>query len=312
MATQTAMERTHAASEGLRHTKSGPEDRTKARDERNTWHAGDLHVVVGVDCLQLAIPCHAVREMLQMPGVSVVPGSPPFIRGVVNLRGEVLPMIDLRLRLGLPRYGADAQDFIRMMEERAEEHRQWLAELESSIRENRAFTLAMDPTQCTFGKWYAGFRTENAVLGALLRSFEDPHRQIHELAGKAQALVAAQRAGEAISLVENARGTLLARLLQLFGRVGSVIAETQREMAVVISLTGNRRVCISVDEVRAVEPVDVAGQTQDGHHSESEDPLVGPAIRRTQNQGLVSVLNVDHLLACMASRPQDTATAPVP
>jgi chemotaxis signal transduction protein len=263
---------------------------------RKARHTGNLHVLVGIDTLQLAIPCGVVREMLQIPRVSMVPGAPPFVRGVVNLRGEVLPMIDLRLRLGLPPYGADAVAFVHLMEQRAGDHRRWVAELEACLAENRKFTLATDPRECAFGRWYAEFRTENAMLSSLLRSFEVPHREIHELAARSQALAEANRREEAIALVQNAHSTVLARLMQLFDRVATVVQESQREMAVVITLAGGRRVAISVDEVRAVEPVDTDGQPGDPTRTETTDPLVGPTIRREHDQGLVCLLRVEHLL----------------
>ena len=43
-----------------------------------------------------------VHEILSMLPITRVPRTPPFIRGVINLRGRVIPIIDLRLKFGLP------------------------------------------------------------------------------------------------------------------------------------------------------------------------------------------------------------------
>jgi purine-binding chemotaxis protein CheW len=43
-----------------------------------------------------------VREIIEYDTVTRVPGAPVWIRGVTNLRGSVLPVIDLAVRLGLP------------------------------------------------------------------------------------------------------------------------------------------------------------------------------------------------------------------
>lgn len=43
-----------------------------------------------------------VREILGLQPITPVAGTPPFIRGVINLRGHVLPLLDVRRRLGLP------------------------------------------------------------------------------------------------------------------------------------------------------------------------------------------------------------------
>jgi purine-binding chemotaxis protein CheW len=43
-----------------------------------------------------------VREIIEYDTVTRVPGTPPFIRGVINLRGSVIPVVDLAVKFGLP------------------------------------------------------------------------------------------------------------------------------------------------------------------------------------------------------------------
>jgi len=43
-----------------------------------------------------------VREIIGMLGITAIPQTPPYIRGVINLRGRVIPVVDLRLKFGLP------------------------------------------------------------------------------------------------------------------------------------------------------------------------------------------------------------------
>lgn len=42
-----------------------------------------------------------VLEILEMPSITTIPHSPPYMRGVINLRGRVLPVLDTRLKFGL-------------------------------------------------------------------------------------------------------------------------------------------------------------------------------------------------------------------
>lgn len=49
-----------------------------------------------------AIPVERVREIVRVREVTRVPLVPEWVRGVVTLRGEVVQVIDLRMRLGLP------------------------------------------------------------------------------------------------------------------------------------------------------------------------------------------------------------------
>src|ERR1051326_8753850 len=43
-----------------------------------------------------------VREIMGMQEITAVPQTPSYIKGVINLRGKVVPVIDLRLKFGLP------------------------------------------------------------------------------------------------------------------------------------------------------------------------------------------------------------------
>lgn len=43
-----------------------------------------------------------VQEIIQMQKVTRVPSAPQFVRGVINLRGKVIPVVELRSKFGMP------------------------------------------------------------------------------------------------------------------------------------------------------------------------------------------------------------------
>ncbi len=55
--------------------------------------------VVGAE--EYAIPILAVQEINRMMDITRVPQSPAFVEGVINLRGKVIPVVDLRKRFGM-------------------------------------------------------------------------------------------------------------------------------------------------------------------------------------------------------------------
>ncbi len=60
-----------------------------------TWLVFDLGgTAYGVDVAR-------VRQIIGLPPITRVPRMPPSVRGVINLRGTVLPVVDLRIRFGL-------------------------------------------------------------------------------------------------------------------------------------------------------------------------------------------------------------------
>jgi purine-binding chemotaxis protein CheW len=47
-----------------------------------------------------AVDIAPIREIIEYPGLTEIPMTPDFLRGVINLRGSVVPVIDLSVRFG--------------------------------------------------------------------------------------------------------------------------------------------------------------------------------------------------------------------
>ncbi len=64
---------------------------------------GETQLVVFVmESEEFACGINSVREVLKMIRVTPLPRSLDFVEGVINMRGDVIPVIDLRKRFGLP------------------------------------------------------------------------------------------------------------------------------------------------------------------------------------------------------------------
>ncbi|MBI5893184.1 MAG: chemotaxis protein CheW [Deltaproteobacteria bacterium] len=57
-----------------------------------------------------------VQEIIRMMEITRIPKSPDFVEGVINLRGKVIPIIDLRKRFGLPKIDKDTDTRIIVIE----------------------------------------------------------------------------------------------------------------------------------------------------------------------------------------------------
>lgn len=51
------------------------------------------------------IPILQVREIIGMMEITCVPKTPGFVKGVINLRGKIIPIMDLRLKFGMQEIG---------------------------------------------------------------------------------------------------------------------------------------------------------------------------------------------------------------
>lgn len=59
-------------------------------------------VVCGLGDEEFGIEIRHVREILRLTPVTRVPRAPAFVEGIVNLRGKIIPIVDLRRRLEQP------------------------------------------------------------------------------------------------------------------------------------------------------------------------------------------------------------------
>ena len=173
-----------------------------------------------------AISSNYVREMVAMPKIVSVPQMPPYIRGVINLRGQVVPVIDLRARLGMTSLLGETEDLINLLDQREQDHKNWLVELESSVKERREFRLATDPHKCAFGKWYDNFITDNRVLANCLSKFDAPHKRIHAIGIEVKELEEKEGPESAYAVIERTRNGDLAEMIKLFSEARSLLRES--------------------------------------------------------------------------------------
>lgn len=68
------------------------ENNDLATNQYLTFNLDDGHYAIGIS---------EVREVLDFTHITKVPRTPDFMRGVINLRGTVVPVVDLRLQLGM-------------------------------------------------------------------------------------------------------------------------------------------------------------------------------------------------------------------
>lgn len=76
-----------------------------------------------------------VREILDYTPATKVPGTPEFMRGVINVRGNVVPVVDMRLKFGLSATEKTVDTCIVVMEIRVDEDTTILGALVDSVQE---------------------------------------------------------------------------------------------------------------------------------------------------------------------------------
>lgn len=77
------------------------------RERYLTFHLGEEQYGIAID---------KIKEIIAMMKVTSVPKTPSYMRGVVNLRGSIIPVIDTRLRFGMQEIEPDMHTAIIIVE----------------------------------------------------------------------------------------------------------------------------------------------------------------------------------------------------
>ncbi|MCA9494173.1 MAG: chemotaxis protein CheW, partial [Myxococcales bacterium] len=224
------------------------------------------YILVRLHGTSYAVPAEHTLEVLHGARVTVtpVPGGDPAMLGVLDLRGTLLPAIDLRVVMGMTSFAAELTSVRELLAARERDHVQWLDELRRCASCGDPFTKATDPTRCAFGVWYSGLQADPKELGrltgqrlaqqAVVASWDAPHRAIHALADRVLEQAGRGDTDAAQHLLRTGESEL-AGLRASFKEFLTLFEEQRRAMLVVCQ-AGDQLVALAVDEVLAVEELD--------------------------------------------------------
>jgi purine-binding chemotaxis protein CheW len=79
-----------------------PTSQITVRQHHIPEHRAGKYLVFELGKEEFAIGVLKVREIMGIQTITSVPQTPPHFKGVINLRGKIIPVLDLRLKFGLP------------------------------------------------------------------------------------------------------------------------------------------------------------------------------------------------------------------
>lgn len=60
------------------------------------------HIVIGLGEMKYGLAIADIQEIIKPQPITDIPNAPPYIEGVINLRGRIVPVVGLRARFRLP------------------------------------------------------------------------------------------------------------------------------------------------------------------------------------------------------------------
>jgi len=77
------------------------DEKIREKEEERIRRLTGKYLLVSLNDQQYGIPIVKIKEIIRMVSVTSVPNSPQYVRGLINLRGNTIPVVDLSLKLNL-------------------------------------------------------------------------------------------------------------------------------------------------------------------------------------------------------------------
>lgn len=232
-----------------------------------------LHLSFSVSGSKYAVPVHYIEESIQRTHITRIPKMPSYLLGVMNLRGQIIPVYDTRLRMGEKPKTQERDELKALLQQREKEHVAWLNTLKKEIDNNQKITVQRDPSLCNFGKWYTPYLAEltqkqeehgnvDNVFLSILKKFDAPHKEIHAMANKADALIKEGKTEELEKLMRHG-DLVFMQLQELFQHFYAAIDAQEKRDIVVIINREDFQFGITVDEINTTIHIDELQELKD-------------------------------------------------
>jgi len=202
-----------------------------------------------------ALDSYNVQAIMTLPEYKEMPKSQFGVAGVFMFRGKAIPLLSIREIFGMPSIEQEYNDFADMLDQRKQDHINWVNELERTIESGDEFKLATDPHKCAFGRWYDNYTVGNNTVMFHLRKIKDPHEKLHEAAHDVERCKKncdqCERKECLKDILDRLKKKYMPVILSLLDEAKVVFKDVYRQMVIVVG--DEKPVGFMVDEVLAVE-----------------------------------------------------------
>ena len=155
----------------------------------------------------------------------------------------------------------ETKEIVQLLEAREQDHIKWVAELKRSVDDECEFTLARDPHQCAFGKWYDELMSDesrlqkltnsNFTLYRLIGQLDTPHKTIHSIADRVTRFVRENDTEGAHRIIEVTSREELDTMVTLLNQIRELLHSLRKPVIIVLE-AHDRQLGMQVDAVDSV------------------------------------------------------------
>ena len=229
-----------------------------------------------------------------------IPDIQEYIRGVMNLRGSIIPLIDLKILFKENSLDKIIDDYSNMISARKQDHVNWVNELDRCIENEEEFKLATDPHKCAFGKWYYSYEPENNTIGFHIKKIEEPHRLLHEAAAAYNNCnkdhANCQREECLKDILERVKEEYMPEIVSILDESISVLKNNLKEMIIVLE-HNDFKAGIIVDSVLSIESISNSFEQGNMNKDYYNTKFISGVGKTDKTETTVLMVDVDNILS---------------
>lgn len=246
-----------------------------------------------------AVNSKIITSIVIMPeNMTIVPNVPDYIRGLIHLRGSVIPLLDLRMLFKIKSIKEEYDEFKTMIDQRKNDHIHWVNEFEHSVKYDEQFKLTTDPHKCEFGKWYDNFTTDIEIINFNLKKLDEPHKKIHSAVQNSdncsKQCDSCEREKCLKLVLEETKEKNMPYMMELLDETKEIFKMHYREMVVILE-KDNSFVGITVDEVLSVENI-IPFEETDEVRKMCRDKYVCGVAKSEKNNDVLLILDEEKIM----------------
>lgn len=229
-----------------------------------------------------------------------IPDIQEYIRGVMNLRGSIIPLIDLKVLFKEDSLEKIVDDYSNMIVARKQDHINWVNELDRCMKNGEEFKLATDPHKCAFGKWFYSYKPENNTIGFHIKKIEEPHRLLHEAAAEYNNCnkdhANCNRRECLKDVLERVKEEYMPQIVSILDDSISVLKNNFKEMIIVLE-HNDFKAGIIVDSVSSIESISTAFEQGNMSSEYYNSKFILGVGKTDKTESMVLMVNVDNVLS---------------
>ncbi|MDR0946645.1 MAG: chemotaxis protein CheW [Ruminococcus sp.] len=196
--------------------------------------------------------------------ITPIPDSPRKYIGMLNIRGDVFPLLDMRVQFKNPTMSEEISAFEKQVDEFIERHKKTFDELKNTVSDSTTAISAVDDTKCGYSLWAEKVMKHKDKVGEAIAKAQEPHKALHHIADRITEIVRnsqAERREEELKKVLAEGESQLVLFTDILKEAEYTFKRRFRETIINLS-DGDRKLGIMVDEVLGVGEIEMVKDSQ--------------------------------------------------